>query len=308
MMRTILLLTAALLPALAAEVKRPKILGVAHLAVRVSDIEKSRAFYKDFLGYAEPFSLKNADGSLSLTFIKINDHQYVELFPGLAPEQDRLHHISIYTDDAEGMRKYLASRGIKVPERVPKGRIGNSNFNVKDPDGHTLEIVQYEPDGWSMREKGRHMGESRISERILHVGIIVGSVEASMRFYRDLLGFREIWRGSRSGTELQWINMQVPDGSDYIEFMLYREQPAPNARGSQHHMCLVVPDMAASLKRLESRPDRASYTRPLEIRTGTNRKRQLNIFDPDGTRVELMEPHTVDGKPAPSSTAPPPRP
>jgi lactoylglutathione lyase len=45
----------------------------------------------------------------------------------------------------------------------------------------------------------------------------------------------------------------------------------------------------------------------MEIRTGTNRKRQLNLFDPDGTRSELMEPKTVDGKPVPPATAPPPR-
>jgi len=45
----------------------------------------------------------------------------------------------------------------------------------------------------------------------------------------------------------------------------------------------------------------------MEIRTGVNRKRQLNLFDPDGTRVELMEPKTIDGAPAPSSTAPPPK-
>jgi lactoylglutathione lyase len=44
----------------------------------------------------------------------------------------------------------------------------------------------------------------------------------------------------------------------------------------------------------------------MEIRTGVNRKRQINVFDPDGTRVELMEPNTVDGVPAPSSTAAPP--
>jgi lactoylglutathione lyase len=44
----------------------------------------------------------------------------------------------------------------------------------------------------------------------------------------------------------------------------------------------------------------------MEIQIGINRKRQLNLYDPDGTRVELMEPQTVDGKPAPPSTAPPP--
>ena len=48
------------------------------------------------------------------------------------------------------------------------------------------------------------------------------------------------------------------------------------------------------------------YDREIVIQTGVNRKRQLNVYDPDGTRVELMEPTTVDGVPAPSSTPPPP--
>src|SRR5689334_12615931 len=85
----------------AAPPKRPRLLGVAHMALGVSDIEKSRAFYKDFLGFTEPFDLKNADGSLALTFIKVNDQQYIELFPGLKPGEDRLRHISFYTDNAE---------------------------------------------------------------------------------------------------------------------------------------------------------------------------------------------------------------
>ncbi len=291
----------------AGDVPRPRILGVAHIALFVSDIEKSRAFYKDFLGFEEPFHLDKPDGSLSLTFLKINDRQYIELFPGLQPGADRLNHISFYTDNAEAMRRYLASRGVKVPDRIPKGRIRNSNFNIHDPDGHTVEIVQYEPDGWSMREKGKYLGAERVSSHMLHVGVIVGDLRAAMQFYGDVLGFHEIWRGSSSGTELSWVNMQVPDGGDYIEFMLYKDKPAPDRRGSQHHLCLETPDIERSLAALESRPYRQSYTRPLQIRTGTNRRRQLNLFDPDGTRTELMEPVTVDGKPAPSSTAPPPR-
>ena len=66
--------------------------------------------------------------------------------------------------------------------------------------------------------------------------------------------------------------------------------------------------MAKAVAHLDERPSRKSYTRPIEPRTGTNRKRQLNLFDPDGTRIELMEPKTVDGVPVPSSTAPPPKP
>jgi len=289
-----------------AQPTRPRITGVAHIALYVHDIEKSRTYYRDLLGYREVFSLNNTDGSLSLTFFKINDRQYIELFPETAPTTDRLNHISIEVDDAEAMRAYLASRGVQVPVKVGKGRIGNSNFNVKDPDGHTVEIVQYEPGGWSVRDKGKAMDGPRISTRMMHVGILVGALEPAMKFYRDVLGLQEIWRGSRDGKRLDWVNMKVPDGDDYIEFMLYDHLPVPAARGTEHHICLEVADIDKSLADLQRRPGRQAYTRPMEIRTGINRRRQLNLFDPDGTRSELMEPGTVDGKPAPSSPAPPP--
>lgn len=304
-MRKLIALLAVAPLLIAQEPKRPRILGVAHIALFVSDIEKSRAFYKDFLGFSEPFKLDKPDGSLSLTFIKVNDRQYIELFPGLEPSADRLNHISIQTDNAEAMRAYLGSRGVKVPATVGKGRIKNSNFNVKDPDGHTVEIVQYEPDGWSLREKGKFITAARISDRMMHLGIIVGDLNASRKFYGDILGFHEIWRGSRDGKVLSWTNMQVPDGDDYIEFMLYKDLPDPDKRGTQHHICLVTPDIDQAKAKLETRT--GLYTKPMEIRTGTNRKRQMNLYDPDGTRIELMEPGTVDGKPTPSSDAPPPR-
>ena len=46
----------------------------------------------------------------------------------------------------------------------------------------------------------------------------------------------------------------------------------------------------------------------MQIQVGVNRKRQINLYDPDGTRIELMEANTIDGKPAPNSTAPAPHP
>ncbi len=65
---------------------RPRITGIAHMAIYVHDLEKSRSFYHDFLGYDEPYHLDNPDGSLSLTFLKINEHeQYIEVFPEKAP-------------------------------------------------------------------------------------------------------------------------------------------------------------------------------------------------------------------------------
>jgi catechol 2,3-dioxygenase-like lactoylglutathione lyase family enzyme len=286
---------------------RPKILGVAHIAVFAADYEKSRAFYHDFLGFEEPYSLSKPDGTPSMTFFKINERQYIELFPETTPKSDRLNHISIQTDNAEAMRKYLASRGVTVPKVVGKGRIGNSNFNIKDPDGHTVEIVQYELDGWTVREQGKHMTDARISTRMTHVGIIVTSLDPAMKFYTDTLGFSEIWRGSSTGTQLSWVNLKVPDGDDYIEFMLASEAPPPDRRGTLHHLCLEVPNMPAAIAALEAKPYRNQYTRRIDAKVGVNRKRQANLYDPDGTRTEIMEPVTIDGKPTPSSTAPPPR-
>jgi len=292
---------------LAQDAARPRILGVAHIAIYAADYEKSRAFYRDFLGFEEPYSLANPDGTPSMTFFKINERQYIELFPETAPHTDRLNHIAIETDNAEAMRAYLASRGVAVPKQVGKGRIGNSNFNIKDPEGHTVEIVQYQPDSWTVRERGRHMPETRVSKRMMHAGIVVTALDAEMNFYTGVLGFREFWRGSSSGAQLSWINLKVPDGEDYIELMLYKDAPPPEGRGSAHHLCLEVSGVAASVAALEARPYRKQYERAIEPRVGVNRKRQANLFDPDGTRTELMEPVTVDGKPAPSSQAPPPR-
>ncbi|MBL8214018.1 MAG: VOC family protein [Bryobacterales bacterium] len=301
----IALLLATTTPA-AAQTKRPRITGVAHIALYSADIAKTRAYYRDILGFHEPYSLNNPDGSFSMTFFKVNERQYIEIFPETKPHTDRLAHISVETDDIEGMRLYLAEKGIPVPAKVNTGRIKNKSFNVKDPDGHIVEFVQYMPDGWTVREKGKHLPNG-VSARMMHIGIIVNSLEPAMRFYRDILGFEEFWRGARDPKVLQWVNMRVPDGNDYIEFMLHHPVPEETKRGSAHHICLEVPNMEKALQAIEALPARKSYTLPLEIRTGINRKRQLNLFDPDGTRTELMEPNTVDGKPAPSSTLPPPR-
>jgi catechol 2,3-dioxygenase-like lactoylglutathione lyase family enzyme len=305
---TLGLLLGAVAVSAAALPTRPHITGLAHYAIFVKDVDQARAFYKGFLGFAEPFSLNRPGGGLALTFIKINERQYIEIFPEREAGSDRLNHIAVETDDAAAMRTYLAAKGVKVPEKVGKGQTGNWNFNVTDPEGHTVEFVQYAPGGWNVRERGKYLPDTRIATRIAHVGIIVGPLEAQMKFYRDILGFRETWRGSRDGKQLNWVNMELPDSGDYIEFMLYGEKPAPAARGTVHHICLEVPSVEKAVATLETRPARRACQGKIEIRTGINRKRQANLFDADGTRTELMEPGTVDGRPTPSAAAPPPKP
>lgn len=296
---TMLILTAA-------ESQRPRITGLSHVTLLVHDLDASRAFYKDLLGYQEPYSLFDTNGHVHLAFIKINDTQFIQLSPEKESQtnSDRLREISILTDDAEGMRSYLASRGVKVPAKPNQGRIGNLEFNISDPEGHQVEIVQYPADSWTARDFGKSMSDARISTHLKHVGIIVTNLEASEKFYRDIFGFQEIWRGAKTTNQLSWVHMKVPDGGDYVELMLYTEMPPPEKRGVAQHVSLEVADMEKAKAALEAKPAFQDYSRPVAIQIGINRKRQMNLYDPDGTRVEFMEANTVDGKPTPPSTAP----
>lgn len=289
--------------------KRPRITGIAHAAFYVSDMAKARMFYEDFLGFQSPFSIPRKDPKQQLVWIKINDRQTVELFPGseVSPETDRLYHIAIETDDAEAMRLYLQSKGVAVPPKTAIGKIGNKNYFVKDPNGNTVEIVEYLPESWTMREKGKFMSERRISGRMSHVGVMVGQLDLSMAFYGGILGFTEIWRGG-GGATLSWVNMRVPDGEDYVEFMLYARAPTREVMLTKHHICLEVDDIGKAGAILAGRPLPPGLKAPDPMKTGVNGKRQINYYDPDGTRVEFMEPRTFDGKPVPPSRAPPPPP
>src|SRR5690242_12295165 len=117
--------------------KRPTIVGVAHIGIKTDNLEAARQFYSHVLGFEESFKLNNPDGSLMLTYFKVNDHQYIEIFPTLkSPSEDRLSHIAFETTDAQALRDYLESKDVNVPSSIKPGLDGNLSFMVTDPDGH----------------------------------------------------------------------------------------------------------------------------------------------------------------------------
>src|SRR5271166_4086449 len=129
----LLLVSFALTAMLNAQATRPPIIGVAHIGLKTNDLAASRNFYGRDLGFQEPFTLDKATGGLMLTYFKVNDHQYIEVFPELKDDsEDRLSHIAFETTDIRRLRDYLAAQGVKVPDTLKPGLDGNISMMIKD--------------------------------------------------------------------------------------------------------------------------------------------------------------------------------
>jgi catechol 2,3-dioxygenase-like lactoylglutathione lyase family enzyme len=271
-------------------VRRPPIVGVAHIALKTDNLAASHGFYGGILGFQEPFKLDNPDGSPSLVFFKVNDHQYIEIYPTLRnPQEDRLLHISFETTNAEQLRRYLASKRVEVPDKLSARLDHNLGFHVTDPNGHDIEFVQYKAGSLHNQQFGKFLPADRISRRLIHVGFIVKDREAEDRFYKDILGFKEIWHGGMKDDRTDWVDMRVPEGTDWLEYMLNVDNPNVRTRGVMHHLALGVPDIKAGYAMAIKRQYKASE----EPKVGRDGKWQFNMYDPNQTRVELMEPKPV---------------
>lgn len=287
---------------------RPPIIGISHMTFRSSDMEKARAYYRDVHGYEDQLVLEDAGGRIASAFVRINGLQWIELRPEDAPGTDRLIQFGLQVEDAEAMRAYLASRGVQVPVSVSTDTLGNRSFQVKDPDGHLVEFAQYRSDGWPARAAGRNPGQRILSRCLMHIGFDVFSMERSMAFYRDTLECVEFWRGSSDDRTLSWVHLKLPEDRNYVELMLYDEPPPLERLGVLNHFGLEVPSVPAAMEEASRRTMGVrDFPRKVEYSVGTCRHRLANVFDPDGTRAELMERGTFDGSVTPSSPVPPPR-
>src|SRR5438105_15952243 len=84
------------------DTRRPPILGIAHIGLKTDDLAAARKFYGEVLGFHEPFTVDKPSGGLMLTYFKVNDHQYIEVFPELkSATEDRLSHIAFETTDGQ---------------------------------------------------------------------------------------------------------------------------------------------------------------------------------------------------------------
>jgi catechol 2,3-dioxygenase-like lactoylglutathione lyase family enzyme len=264
---------------------RPHIAGIAHVAIQTSDLVKARAFYGDLLGFPEIGARRP-----HTAIFFVNERQRLIVRDGLPPARDERFIDVAYQVHVGAMRTHLAARGAPPGEAVADADAGGTRIQVSDPDGHAVQFVELSAGG-----RGRAATpDRRISRRILHTGWTIRDSAAADRFYKDTLGFSETWRGGRPEGTISWINMRVPDGTDYLEYMLYPAAP-PDRRqlGSAHHVALLVTDIQQALETVRARTKPEDRNHRANPSIGVNNRWQLNLFDPDGTRVEFMEPWTV---------------
>ena len=262
---------------------RPRITGIDHVVVRVTDAAAARRFYGDVLG------LPGSAGGPRLQF-EVGARQRLYVDPDLpAGEDERLRLLAFATPDLEALAAHLTAKGVAVT-RGPEP----ATILVNDPDGHPLAFVERPwPPPARTPGSGASKGRPPISTRILHAGLTIRDEAAANRFYKDVLGFSEIWRGGRTDGATDWVNMRVPDGTDYLEYMLVSSPPDRRQRGVLHHIALLVPDMQAAWEAVGARVPAEDRARTGPPNVGRNGRWQLNLYDGDGTRTELMEPFTV---------------
>jgi catechol 2,3-dioxygenase-like lactoylglutathione lyase family enzyme len=256
---------------------RPKITGIAHVRVYSTNINDSNAFYNKIAGFG-PGTV--GCGEFPSTCFSVNDHQQIQVIGTTSPPAvDFVAEVAFATGDAAQMRRYLIAHGIAAGA-ISKDADGAQHFELADPDGHPLAFVQ---------QSTRHPFApviGQISKSLIHAGFVVRDGAVEDRFYRDLLGFRLYWHGGFKENETNWQAMQVPDGTDWIEYMLNISPTADHQElGVQNHFSLGVVHMKPVFEQL-----RANGLKSADVpEIGRDGKMQFDIYDPDGTRVEFME-------------------
>lgn len=274
------------------------ILGIAHVGLRVSNLDNSHAFYSNILGFVEAFDKKTDDGTVTTAFFKVNDDQFIELSPGLtAEDMAPMTHIALRTDDLEKLRAMLLQRGVNAGPIHKRTEDGNLVCDIHDLPGQNLqylEFIQYAPDSPERQCQGQALGTNRISVHIEHAGIIATNYEAAWHFYVDKFGCRESWSRKQDDGRPSIDHLNLPGASG--DFLELSNRPRPVKRASAAsiaHFAMTVPDAHAVSKLVLERGAKHF----LAPRFGMDKRWQFNLFDPDGTRTECMQPESPDGKP-----------
>jgi len=178
----------------------PPLAGIAHVAIRVKDLAASIAFYQS-LGFVQAFDLRR-DNVPYESFIKINDTQFIELYPVSDKDpQPAFLHLCFEGDDLEPVHDDYMSHGL-TPTAVRKAGAGNMLFTMpgpmqpigpdSKPIPQNIEYTQYMSGSLHSKDFGQHLGSDRIGDRLLGVALAMTDPEGARMFYINQLSFKPL--------------------------------------------------------------------------------------------------------------------
>ena len=177
----------------------PPLAGIAHVAIRVRSLDAARDFYNK-LGFEEAFTLTDKDGKVNESFIKLNDHQFIELYPA-NPDNPRqaspaFLHVCFEGDDLQAIHDDYVGHGL-TPTAVRKAGAGNMLFTLAGPidaagAAQNIEYTQYMPGSRHYEDRGKHINSDRIADTVTGVSLAMQDVGAARDFYLNQLSFKSI--------------------------------------------------------------------------------------------------------------------
>ena len=246
------------------ETRTPPINGIAHVAIRVHDLAASVAFYEK-LGFEQAFDLSKDSISYE-SFIKINDRQFIELYP--TSERDPsvgFLHLCFEGVDLNAIYDDYVGRGL-TPTPVRKAGAGNLLFTLAGPvqisGAQNIEYTQYMPGSLHSNDQGKHLGPDRVADRIIAVTLAMQDPVAARDFYINQLNFKPI-----AGDQMDF---HMP-GDSGQEVEIVRA-----GSGSEAHVTLHSDNLSKAARRLHK-----------ESVAATRNGDTLTIIDPDGDVILL---------------------
>jgi catechol 2,3-dioxygenase-like lactoylglutathione lyase family enzyme len=272
------------------QIGRPSITGISHMCVYSGDAGASEHFYSQILGAVKGRDPLDPNG----TRYYFSPTQFVEVLALPADHGiSRMACVAYNTQDADGLLRYMRAHTVAGFNADGMSELrtesdGTRWFQVKDPEGNVVRFIQ------PGRPITMNADARPISARIIHVGYVAHNRAAEDHFYKELLGFRPYWFGSKQPDHVDWVSQQVADGRDWLEYMMVGDGSTvalsrvdERQLGVLNHFSLGVANMEEAMTTL-IREDRLS-PRHDGPQMGLDGKWQANLYDPDGTRVELME-------------------
>ena len=116
-----------------------RVTQIDHVSVLITDVERSRRFYRDVLGLKEIAKPRTFD--FVVLWFDLGNQQ-LHLLLKDRPDSISPRHFALRVKDVSAARAYFRERGIPAQETTPIP--GADRFFIADPDGNRIEIIQWQ--------------------------------------------------------------------------------------------------------------------------------------------------------------------